>query len=91
MRSATKGRIFSIDVLRGFDMLLLPAFLWMSGRRLSVVEVVLWVLLFCPLQFKFGAFETGRHVSNLAFLTLVAWHVWGCFARGRLNKKPICD
>ena len=71
-------------------MLLAAAFLW-NDREMHWVEGVLWVLLFCPLQFKFGAFETGRHVSNLAFLTLVAWHVWGCFARGRLNKKPICD
>lgn len=69
----------SVNMAYYTGMLLLPAFLWMSGRRLSVVEVVLWVLLFCPLQFKFGAFETGRHVSNLAFLALVAWQAWGQF------------
>lgn len=49
---------------------LMPAFLLMSGRKLSMVEVVLWFALLCPLQLPMGAMSLNRTIADVALIGL---------------------
>ena len=50
---------------------LVPAFLLLAGRRLSLPEAFLWFLLLCPLQFPASTTSLNRLIANFAVLGMV--------------------
>ena len=64
-----------------------PVLVFAAGDRVSMVEVLLWLIVFCPLQIPFGEGVINQSLANLALLALILRDFCGKIFVYRVQKR----